>query len=416
LKAIDIDMSCRHCSSEENFEFINLGSSPASNSYLSKEELEMPESWFPLQVFVCLGCFLVQTKILKEDLGLFQNDYAYFSSYSKTMLKHSKEFVNYITNRLSLNDSSRVVEIASNDGYLLQFFKEINIPCIGIEPTSSTAKIAKSKGIKVIEEFFGESLANRMCDEDLSADLIISNNVLAHVPDINDFVSGINTLLKKDGVATFEFPYLHNLVKYHQFDTIYHEHFFYFSLNSVSRVCETNGLFIYDLEEIDVHGGSLRIFAEKINKEKNHHSDRYLNIMDRERDLGMNEALYYTGFKLKVDKIKDELKDFLILSKEKGKVVIGYGAAAKGNTLLNYAGIQSDLIRFVVDKNPAKQNKFLPGSKISILSEEAIKRTKPDYILILPWNIKEEIMKNLAYTKEWGCKFVTSIPRLRIYE
>lgn len=409
-------MHCRHCHSDHWVDFINLGTSPPSNAYLSSEELGLPETWFPLNVKACFNCFLVQTEILEDDLGLFPADYAYFSSFSDTMLAHSKKFVSDISDDLSLDKSSRVIEIASNDGYLLQYFQEIDIPCIGIEPTRDTAQVARSKGIEVIEDFFGTSLAQKMSIRDLTGDLIIANNVLAHVPNINDFLSGVRTLLKEKGVATFEFPYLINLVKFNQFDTIYHEHFFYFSLHSVVNIFESNGLFIYDVHEIDIHGGSLRVFARQVDNNKIFCSKRVSEMLQKEKDLGVTRPSYYEGFTMKADKVKHEIYDFLIQCKLSESVIIGYGAAAKGNTLLNYAGITEDLIRFIVDKNPAKQNKFLPGSNIPIFSEDMIKETKPDYILILPWNLKEEIMKNLNYVKEWGCKFVIAIPKLEIYD
>ena len=408
-------MSCRFCKTEELFPFIDLGTSPPSNAYLSFDNLNKSERWYPLKVNVCPKCFLVQTDDYTDASDLFDQNYAYFSSYSKTMLEHSKKYVNEMLINYNLNENSYVVEIAANDGYLLQYFIENGVPCLGVEPTSSTATAARDKGIEIIEEFFGVNLAKKLTSCGKTADLVIANNVLAHVPDINDFVQGVSILLNDSGVATFEFPYLINLIEKVQFDTIYHEHFSYLSLSTVSKIFTENGLEIFDVETHDIHGGSLRVFAQKNNtKDKYKVTSAVKNILQYESINGYLTKEKYRGFQLKAEQLKDDFVKFLIEAKKNSKKVFAYGAAAKGNTFINFSGIRKDLIQCVIDRNPAKQKKYLPGSRIPIFDENEILSNRPDYIVILPWNLENEIISQLDYVREWGGEFVIAIPELKL--
>jgi len=407
-------MKCRYCNNELSFEFIDLVNSPPSNSFLTIEQLNEPETLFPLKLYVCDNCFLVQIEEYKKSTEIFNKEYAYFSSISRSWLKHAKNYVNMITKRFKIKSNSFVIEIASNDGYLLQYFQEIKIPCLGIEPALNTAAEAKKKGIEVIEDFFSESLAKKLIDKDIKADLLIGNNVLAHVPDINDFVKGLKLILKERGITTLEFPHIMQLVKNSQFDTIYHEHFSYLSLMTVKTIFESHGLEIFNVEELPTHGGSLRIYAKHQEDNSKEISESVQKLLNTELSKKMSTIEFYDDFQEKANKIKYDLLQFLIKQKLNGKKVIAYGAAAKGNTLLNYCGIKKDLISFIVDASPFKQGKFLPGSHIPINNENKIKKIKPDFIIILPWNIKDEIIEQLKYIKEWGCKFVIPIPKLRI--
>lgn len=363
---------------------------------------------------VCDECWLVQTEDFADAHELFDADYAYFSSFSSSWLNHADDYVQAMIARFQLNASSKVVEVAANDGYLLQYVKAKNIPCLGIEPTHSTAKAAREKGIEIIEDFFGVALAEKLVSQGHQADLTAANNVLAHVPDINDFVSGFARLLKPTGVATFEFPHLVNLVQQNQFDTIYHEHFSYLSLTSVKTIFEENGLQVFDVEEIPTHGGSLRVYAQRLDTLSHAQTTTLEALLAKEDSLGISRSEFYLHFQEKANNIKNDLINFLIEAKKSGKKVIAYGAAAKGNTLINFAGIRPDLLPYVVDKNPAKQNKFMPGSRIPIVSEDIINAEKPDYILILPWNIKSEVISQLRYTQAWSARFVTAIPTIEI--
>lgn len=408
-------MNCRHCKNPLTHLFLDLGSSPPSNSYLNRNSLNEPEKWYPLKVLVCEKCWLVQTEDFVGASEMFSEDYAYFSSFSSSWLKHAKDYVNKITARFNLKNESTFVEIAANDGYLLQYIKDMNIPCYGIEPTSSTAEAARAKGIEIIEDFFSVDMANKLKNENRQADLIASNNVLAHVPDINDFVKGVSILLKSSGVATFEFPHLLNLVKFNQFDTIYHEHYSYLSLTSVEKIFNANGLKIFDVDELPTHGGSLRVYAQRIDKGRNKASKALKVLKEKENLIGIDNINFYKNFQSKIQTLKIEFLFFLIDSIQKDKTVIGYGAAAKGNTILNYSGIRDDLISYVVDKNPAKQGKYMPGSRIPILDQKNIRLTKPDYVVIFPWNLKTEIMGELNFIKEWGGRFVITTPNLKIY-
>lgn len=403
-------MKCRFCSSKLKYVFVDLFNAPASNSYLNKKQLDEPEIFYPLKLFVCEKCKLVQIDEYKKSNDIFDETYAYFSSYSTSWLKHAKEYVDMITDKLSLCSNSLVTEIASNDGYLLQYFKEKNIPCIGIEPTASTAKVAKEKGLQVIEDFFGVKLAQNL----EKSDLILGNNVLAHVPDINDFAKGLKIILKDEGVITMEFPHLLNLIKENQFDTIYHEHFSYLSLYTLIQIFEKQELKIYDVEKLLTHGGSLRIYVTHLENAKIIEPS-IQQILEEEKEFGLLNMDTYKTFQEKANKVKYDLLEFLLQAKKENKKVVAYGAAAKGNTLLNYAGIKNDLIEFVVDKSPYKQGKFMPASHIPIFKEEEIIKLQPEYILILPWNIKNEISTQLNHVKKWNAKFVVAVPKLEIF-
>jgi hypothetical protein len=407
-------MKCRHCHTELTFPLIDLGASPPSNAYLNQETLHAPEKYFPLRVLVCTECWLVQTEDYAGADELFSADYAYFSSFSTTWLKHAEQYIIEMTQHFSLNENSHIVEVAANDGYLLQYAKARNIPCLGIEPTKSTADAARAKGIEIDESFFGVELAQKLVEQGKQADLTAANNVLAHVPDINDFVSGFTVLLKPDGVSTFEFPHLLRLVTENQFDTIYHEHYSYLSLTAVKQIFEGNGLTVFNVEELPTHGGSLRVYAQRTDLGIHEVSINVEKLLKRETIAGMNSKIFYAGFQIKANKVKNDLLSFLIEAQRGGKTVAGYGAAAKGNTLLNYAGVRSDLLPYVVDLNPAKQDKYLPGCRIPILTEEHLKQNKPDYVIILPWNLREEVMGQLSYIRKWGGQFVTAVPSLKI--
>lgn len=409
-------MKCRHCGNELTLSLVDLGSAPPSNAYLTEQTLHQPEKWFPLRVLVCHHCWLVQTEDFAQADELFDADYAYFSGFSTSWLAHCERYVSDMVSRLDLNAESQVVEVAANDGYLLQYVKDLGISCLGIEPTASTAAAARAKGIEVVERFFGVALAKELVSQGKQADLTAANNVLAHVPDINDFVAGFAALLKPQGVATFEFPHLLRLIKENQFDTIYHEHFSYLSLTAVKTIFAANGLSVFDVEEHSTHGGSLRVFAQRSDVGAHPLNVRVTELLQVEEQLGMLTPDYYAGFQAKTNKLKDDLVKFLIDAKHEGKVVAGYGAAAKGNTLMNYAGIRPDLVSFVVDRNPAKQGKFMPGSRIPIVAEDHLKFAKPDYVVILPWNLKNEVMKQLSYIRGWDSRFVTAVPDLRIGE
>lgn len=405
-------MKCRHCNTALSLSVVDLGSAPPSNAYLTTEALIEPEVWYPLRVMVCETCWLVQTEDHAGREELFAHDYAYFSSTSSSWLAHAKSYVSEMVTRFSLGDQSMIVEIAANDGYLLQYVNEQNIPCYGIEPTASTAAVARAKGIDIVEAFFGEEQAHKLAADKGKADIVAANNVLAHVPDINDFVKGFAALLKPAGAATFEFPHLLRLMSDCQFDTIYHEHYSYLSLIAVERIFRENGLAVFDVEELTTHGGSLRVFAQR-SSGRHPQSPRVGDMLARERAAGMDKIEFYAGFQRRVEKVKDNLVEFLIASKKQGKKVVGYGAAAKGNTLLNFAGVRPDLLSYVVDRAPSKQGRFMPGSRIPIVDEAYLQADRPDVIWILPWNIADEVRAQLEYVKDWGANFVTAIPELR---
>jgi len=407
-------MKCRHCSAELKHIFIDLGSSPPSNSYLSEEALKEPEQWYPLKVMVCDHCLLVQTEDFVKVDTMFASDYAYFSSYSTSLLDHAKNYVEDVTSKFYLNSNSTVVEVAANDGYLLQYIKDKNIQCYGIEPTHNTAQAAREKGIEIVEEFFGVDVASRLEKKGRQADLMIANNVLPHVPDINDFVKGFSILLKPNGFATFEFQHLLNLINNNQFDTIYHEHYSYLSLTAVCNIFDFNGLTVFDVEQIPTHGGSLRVYAQLSDSGRYKVNTNVLDLKEKENREGINSINTYRGFQEKAEDIKNNFVSFLIKTKNNGHSVVGYGAAAKGSTLLNFSGVRPDLLPYVIDKSDAKQNKFMPGSRVPIMSEIQLKKDKPDYIVIFPWNIQDEVIEQLAYIREWGGKFVIFIPSMKV--
>jgi SAM-dependent methyltransferase len=407
-------MKCRHCGSKLELPLVDLGSAPPSNAYLTEQTLKAPEKWFPLHVLVCQTCWLVQTEDFARAEELFDGDYAYFSGFSSTWIAHCQRYVTDVAGRFALAPNSHVVEIAANDGCLLQYFRGRNIPCTGVEPTASTAAAARSKGIPIVEDFFGVRLARELAAQCKQADLATANNVLAHVPDINDFVAGFAILLKPQGVATFEFPHLLGLIAKCQFDTIYHEHFSYLALTAVNRIFAANGLTVFDVEEYSTHGGSLRVFAQRSDTGQHPRGGNVDRLLERELQAGMTSALYYAGFQAKTEKVKNDFLAFLLDAKRQDKSVAAYGAAAKGNTLMNYAGIRPDLISFVADRNPAKQGRYMPGSRIPIADELQLKNSKPDYVVVLPWNLKAEVMQQLEYIKAWGGQIVTAIPYLEI--
>ena len=407
-------MKCRHCQSDVTLRLIDLGSSPPSNAYLTSEALLTAEKWFPLAVYVCTNCWLVQTHDHTDAVELFDSEYAYFSSTSTTWLAHASDYVDAMVGRFGLGAGSNVVEVAANDGYLLQYVAARGIPCLGVEPTRSTAAAARAKGIDIVEAFFGVALATRLVADGHAADLTAANNVLAHVPDINDFVAGFRTILKPDGIATFEFPHLARLIADAQFDTIYHEHFSYLSLLAVNAIFRVNGLQVFDVETIPTHGGSLRVFAQRADHAARPVGPAVAALLAAETAADMATEAYYAGFQTRADAIKDALLRFLIDAKRDGKSVGAYGAAAKGNTLLNYAGVRPDLLPFVVDLSAAKQGKFMPGSRIPIVDEAYLKAKQPDYVLILPWNLRPELENQLDYVAQWGGKLVTAIPEIII--
>ncbi|MCL2344233.1 MAG: class I SAM-dependent methyltransferase [Desulfobulbus sp.] len=404
-------MKCRHCHSELRLPFLDLATAPPSNAYLDHARLAQPEIWYPLRLLVCETCWLVQTEDYAGRESLFTEDYAYFSSFSTSWLQHAERYVQAMIGRFGLNERSRVVEIAANDGYLLQYVQAAGIPCIGIEPTASTAAAARARGIDIIEQFFGVALAWQLVEQEQSADLIVANNVLAHVPDINDFVAGIAHLLKPSGVATCEFPHLLRMIEGRQFDTAYHEHYSYLSLSAVQRIFTANGLEIFDVEELGTHGGSLRVFAQRPDAGQSQ-QETVARLLAMEKQFGLLAPDVYRTLQPASESIKLALLRFLLDCRQRGETVAAYGAAAKGNTLLNFSGIRGDLVAYVADRNPDKQNKFLPGSRIPIVSPEHLLADRPPWILLLPWNLHDEIIAQLAEARQWGARFVTAIPEL----
>lgn len=407
-------LTCRFCGTSLKHSFVDLGMSPISNSFLKHDELNQMEPFYPLHVYVCENCYLVQLPEFQSPDQIF-SDYIYFSSYSKTWLNHARAYVESMIGRFGFDSDSQVVEIASNDGYLLQYFKEKNIPVLGIEPAKNVAEVAKGAGIPTVTKFFGSETAKDLSEKGKRADLLLGNNVLAHVPDLNDFVAGMKIMLKPAGIITMEFPHLLILMEENQFDTIYHEHFSYLSLLIVEKVFSKHGFKLFDVEQIPTHGGSLRIFAcHEENRDMPVH-DHVNQLRDLEVQRGLNDMDSYKYFSQKVHETKRKLLSFLIQAKHEGKTIVGYGAPAKGNTILNYCGIRTDFIDYTVDRSPHKQNLYLPGTRIPIHNPDKIIQTRPDYLLILPWNFKEEIMEQMAYIRDWGGKFVVSIPDLKIY-
>jgi hypothetical protein len=406
-------MKCRHCSTPLANTFLDLGFAPPSNAYLSQVDLSKPEKYYPLKIKVCDHCWLVQTEDYAKADELFSPDYAYFSSTSSSWLAHAKDYAEQMTQRLALNSDSLVIEVASNDGYLLKNFLAAGISCLGIEPTASTASAAELLGISVLREFFGEALGKRLSSEGKLADLIAGNNVYAHVPDINDFTLGLKAALKPGGTVTLEFPHVMSLIEHTQFDTVYHEHFSYLSFYTVNRIFHAAGLRLWDVEELSTHGGSLRVYGCH-QADSRMTTDAVETLLRREAEAGLQTLSPYASFQARANKVKDDLLDFLIQQKREGKKVVAYGAAAKGNTLLNYAGVKPDLLPIVCDAAAAKQDKYMPGSHIPILPPQAIQEAQPDFVLILPWNIADEVMKQNNFIRAWGGNFVTSVPRLVI--
>lgn len=406
--------SCRSCGTQLEHTFVDLGMSPLCESYVSREGLNQMEPFYPLHVYVCHNCFLVQLEEYVKVEDIF-SEYAYFSSYSDSWLEHAKNYTDMIVARLALDQRSQVMELASNDGYLLQFFVKKGIPALGVEPAANVAAVAEQKGVPTVVKFFGITTARELVTESGKADLIIGNNVLAQVPDLNDFVGGMEIALKSEGVITLEFPHLLRLMNQNQFDTIYHEHFSYFSLIAVDKIFARHDLRLFDVEELPTHGGSLRVYACHANDESKPVSERVTELRNREENVGFYHLAYYFTFGEQVKETKRKLLEFLIKAKREGKSIAGYGAPGKGNTLLNYCGIRTDFIDYTVDRNPYKQGKFLPGTHIPIHDPQKIGETKPDYVLILPWNFKDEIMEQMKDIRKWGGQFVVPIPEITIY-
>ena len=407
------DKTCRFCHTPLVDSFVDLGMSPLSNSYLSQAALQAKESFYPLHAYVCSHCFLVQLEEFESPDSIF-SEYAYFSSYSDTWLAHARQYAAMACNRFALNPQSSVVELASNDGYLLQYFIEKGIPVLGVEPAANIAAEAQRKGIPTIIDFFGTRLAQALTADGIYADLLIGNNVLAHVPDINDFVAGMKLLLRQTGIITMEFPHILNLITDNQFDTIYHEHFSYLSFGTVQQIFHSHGLRIFDVEELPTHGGSLRIFACHQDQQQPAESDRVVSLQAKEQRADLQSLALYRSFAMKAKTVKFDLLETLIGLKKQGKTIVGYGAPAKGNTLLNYCGIRTDILDYTVDRSPHKQGNYLPGTHIPIYAPDKIQETKPDYVLILPWNLKDEIMEHLRYIRNWGGKFVIAIPSIEV--
>jgi len=406
-------MKCRFCATPLDEPFLDLGTAPPSNAFLAADALQCPETWFPLKLFTCTACHLVQVDEVEHHARLFAPDYAYFSSYSRSWLEHAERYVDAVTGRLGLGPDSFVVEVASNDGYLLQYMAARGIPCLGIEPTAGTAAAARAKGLETLEQFFGIEFARGLAAERRRADLIVANNVLAHVPDINDFVGGFARLLAPQGVVTVEFPHLLELVSQRQFDTVYHEHFSYLSFHTVSRIFAAHGLRVWDVDTLPTHGGSLRVWA--CHQDAGHaQSPRVAAMLARERDAGMEGMAFYRGFQAAAEAVKDDFLAFLLEQRRASRSVAAYGAAAKGNTLLNFAGVRRDLLAFVADASPHKQGRFLPGARIPVVDESYLRQARPDFVVVLPWNLREEITAQLAYIREWGGQFVVAVPRLEI--
>ena len=406
--------ACRFCGSELHQIFVDLGMSPLANSYLTMADLQKMEPHYPLCIYICDRCYLAQLPVFETPEGIF-TDYAYFSSYSDSWLRHAKAYTDLMIERFGYNQSNFVIELASNDGYLLQYFKEKSIPVLGIEPAKNVALAANEAGIPTLVKFFGTDTARELASENKYADLIVGNNVLAHVPGLNDFVNGMKIVLRKQGVITMEFPHLMRLVAENQFDTMYHEHFSYFSFTTVEKVFASHGLTLFDVEELPTHGGSLRIYARHSDDETKPVGKRVAELKSREDAAGMTKMEYYLSFGEKVKETKRKILEFLIKAKAKGKSIAGYGAPAKGNTLLNYCGVRTDFIDYTLDRSPHKQGQYLPGTHIPIYHPDKVREDKPDYLVILPWNLKEEIMEQMSYIREWGGKFVTLIPKPEMF-
>lgn len=412
---ISTGSSCRFCAHPLNHTVVDLGRSPLCQKHVKPENANAMEPFFPLHAYVCDQCWLVQLEDFTTADYIFDNEYAYFSSFSESWLKHCKKYTDDMIDRFDVNAEKLVVEIASNDGYLLQWFVEKEIPVLGVEPAVNVAQVAQEKNIRTETLFFGRGTARQMSSEYGKANLLIGNNVLAHVPDINDFVAGMKIMLAEDGVITMEFPHLQRLMEGNQFDTIYHEHFSYFSFIAVNRIFAFHGLTIFDVQELSSHGGSLRIFGRHQEDNSKPVVENVSKLLTREKKIGFETLEYYSQFEEKVKETKRKLIEFLIGVKREGKTIVGYGAPGKGNTLLNYCGIRTDFLDYTVDRNPHKQGNFLPGTHIPIYHPDKIQETRPDYVLILPWNLKREISKQLSYISNWGGKFVVPIPEVMVF-
>lgn len=406
---------CRFCGAQLEHTVVDLGASPIANEFLNASQLSQAEPFYPLHVMVCAHCFLVQVADCISARHIFSDNYAYFSSFSDSWLEHAHAYVEMITTRLALDKQQQVVEVASNDGYLLQYFVARGIPVLGIEPTANTAAAASKKGIPTVVKFLGENTARELANDGKQADLLIGNNVLAHVPDINDFVEGLRLLLKPTGVLTTEFPHLMRLMAENQFDTMYHEHYQYLSLLTVEKVFGAHGMMVFDVEELPTHGGSLRLYVRHTSDATKPPTSRVQDLRERELTAGYDHLKVYFSFAERVKETKRRLLEFLIAAKRSGKTIVGYGAPAKGNTLLNYCGVRTDFIDYTVDRSPHKQGLFLPGTRIPIHVPDRIRDTKPDYVLILPWNIQDEVMRQMAFIGEWGGQFVVPIPEVKVY-
>jgi SAM-dependent methyltransferase len=409
-----VKLSCRFCQSPLEQTFVDLGVSPLANTYLKAAQLQEAETFYPLHAYLCHSCFLVQLEELGRPGEIF-SDYSYFSSYAESWLKHAEEFAQMAIERFGLGNASRVIEVGSNDGYLLKFFQAAGIPVLGIEPAGNVAAVAREKGLDTLVRFFNGELAVELADKELTADLLVGNNVLAHVPALNDFVGGLKRILKDDGVICLEFPHLLSLIEELQFDTIYHEHYSYFSLTTVMKIFAAYGLQIFDVDLLETHGGSLRIYAGHVENENNRPEKRLQELLAREEAAGIKKAAFYAEFAPRVEAKKRAILREIIALKEEGALIAAYGAPAKGNTLLNYCGIGRDLIAYTVDRNPHKQGLYLPGSRIPIEDPEVIWETKPDYLLILPWNLREEIAEQMAGIRQWGGKFMVLSPEISLF-
>ncbi len=407
--------TCRFCKSPLNKTFVDLGLSPIANAMIPQNQPDQPEMFYSLHTYICESCLLVQLPNTIQRDVIFNDEYTYFSSFSDSWLAHAKKYVEMMKERFSFTKESLVIELASNDGYLLQYFKENNIPVLGVDPSANVAEVAIKKGIPTEICFFGVETANKLKNKGKMADLIIANNVLAHVPDLNDFVEGIHLVLKPTGIATIEFPHLMNLIMHNEFDTIYHEHYSYYSLLTVQKVFAAHKLTIFDVEELSTHGGSLRLFVKQTENNTIAVQNSVNNLIAKEKKAGLDKVETYAAYEKQVKKVKQDLLQFVIETKKSGKSIVGYGAPAKGNTLLNYCGIRTDFIDYTVDRSPHKQNHLLPGTRIPVYAPEQIRTTKPDYILILPWNLKEEITQQLSFIREWNGQFVAAIPELKVW-
>jgi SAM-dependent methyltransferase len=407
--------ACRSCGTALTHVFADLGCSPLSNSFLSAEDLERMEPFYPLKAYVCASCFLVQLQAYETPERIFE-EYAYFSSYSASWLEHCRRYAQTAIARFGLARHSLVIEVASNDGYLLQFFRQAGIPVLGIEPARNVARVAEERGIPTCVEFLGKQTAVSLSQRGHRADLVVANNVLAHVPDLNDFIAGLATLLKPSGVLTLEFPHLQQLIAQSQFDTIYHEHFSYFSLLSASAALRRHGLEVFDVDELATHGGSLRVYAGHAGAARQWQTPEPARVLNAEKAAGLGSLAGYTGFDSRMQAAKYDLLSFLIRARQNARTIAGYGAPAKGNTLLNYCGIRTDFLAYTVDRNPYKQGRYLPGSRVPIFGPERIRETRPDYVLILPWNLREEIADQMAHIRDWGGRFVVPIPRAEVLQ